>query len=142
MNRTAAHRKVCFYELGRYGVLSPIDGPGGSWSIRGVPRQRYSGKQKAIINAELRTMFVRFNIASQRFGIGALAFVDAGRLWTDYAPVTLGGEDVDGPFGDIKWGVGGGLRITWGETLVIRADPAWSPSDQDFGFYIDIGHMF
>jgi hypothetical protein len=130
------------YELSSFGVLTPRDGPGGSWSIRGVPRQRYAGKQKALLNLELRSMLVRFNIRNQRFGIGALAFVDAGRLWTDYRPVLLDGANVDGRFGDIKVGVGGGLRITWGETLVIRVDPAYSPTDHNFGFYIDIGQMF
>jgi hypothetical protein len=130
------------YELGQMGVLSQIDGPGGSWSIRGVPRQRYFGKQKALINVELRSIFYRFNIANQRFGLGALAFVDVGRLWTDYKPVLLAGQDVDGRFSDIKVGVGGGLRITWGETLVIRVDPAYSPTDQNFGFYLDIGQLF
>ncbi len=131
-----------FYELGQFSVLVPRDGPGGSWSIRGVPRQRYFGKQKAIASVELRSMFYRFNIKTQRFGIGALAFVDAGRVWTDYRPVTLAGADVDGGFFDIKLGVGGGLRISWGETLVIRVDPAWSPTDENFGFYLDIGQMF
>lgn len=131
-----------FYELSQMGVLVQRDGPGGSWTIRGVPRQRYFGKQKALVNAELRSMFYRFEVANQRFGIGALAFVDAGRVWTDYRPVELGGRDVDGRFSDIKLGVGGGLRITWGETLVIRADPAWSPTDQNFGFYVDIGQVF
>ena len=58
------------YELGQYGVLNPTDGPGGSWSVRGVPRQRYFGKQKAVINLELRSMVTRFNISTQRFGIG------------------------------------------------------------------------
>jgi outer membrane translocation and assembly module TamA len=130
------------YELGQFGVLTQRDGPGGSWSIRGVPRQRYFGKQKAILNLELRSMLVRFNIRNQRFGVGALAFVDAGRLWTDYRPVELDGADIDGRFADIKVGLGGGLRLTWGETLVIRVDPAYSPTDENVGFYIDIGQMF
>ncbi|NVB38714.1 BamA/TamA family outer membrane protein [Pseudenhygromyxa sp. WMMC2535] len=130
------------YQLGQIGVLEPQDGPGGSWTLRGVPRQRYFGKQKAILNVELRSIFYRFNLGSQRFGLGALAFVDAGRLWTDFSPVFLDGEDIDGPFGDIKVGVGGGLRITWGETLVIRVDPAWSPSDENFGFYLDVAQLF
>jgi hypothetical protein len=130
------------YELGQFGVLTQRDGPGGSWSIRGVPRQRYFGKQKAILNLELRSMLARFNIGNQRFGVGALAFVDAGRLWTDYKPVELGGANIDGRFGDIKVGLGGGLRLTWGETLVIRVDPAYSPTDHNVGFYIDIGQMF
>lgn len=130
------------YELGQFGVLTQRDGPGGSWSIRGVPRQRYFGKQKAILNLELRSMLVRFDIGNQRFGVGALAFVDAGRLWTDYRPTELGGVNIDGRFDDIKVGVGGGLRLTWGETLVIRVDPAYSPTDENVGFYIDIGQMF
>ena len=136
---------VPFYELGNFGVLVQRDGPGGSWSVRGVPRQRYFGKQKAIANFELRSMFWRFTIKSQRFGLGALAFIDAGRVWTDYDTIKLSGLDVDATpdrlFG-LKLGVGGGLRITWGETLVIRADPAWSPTDETFGFYVDIGQMF
>lgn len=136
---------VPFYELANFGVLVQRDGPGGSWSVRGVPRQRYFGKQKAIANLELRSMFWRFNIKHQRFGLGALAFVDAGRVWTDYETVKLAGLDVDATYDrlfGLKVGVGGGLRITWGETLVIRADPAWSPTDDSFGFYVDIGQMF
>jgi hypothetical protein len=136
---------VPFYELANFGVLVQRDGPGGSWSVRGVPRQRYFGKQKAVANLELRSMFWRFNIKSQRFGLGALAFIDAGRVWTDYETIRLAGMDVDSTFDSLfglKLGVGGGLRITWGETLVIRADPAWSPTDKNFGFYVDIGQMF
>jgi hypothetical protein len=136
---------VPFYELANFGVLVPRDGPGGSWSVRGVPRQRYFGKQKAIANLELRSMFWRFQIKGQRFGLGALAFLDAGRVWTDYETIRLAGMDVDGTPDSLlglKRGVGGGLRITWGETLVIRADPAWSPTDKNFGFYVDIGQMF
>jgi outer membrane protein assembly factor BamA len=136
---------VPFYELANFGVLNQRDGPGGSWSVRGVPRQRYFGKQKVLANVELRSMFWRFNIKSQRFGLGALAFVDAGRVWTDYETIKLAGLDVDSTpkslYG-LKLGVGGGLRLTWGETLVIRADPAWSPTDKTFGFYVDIGQMF
>jgi hypothetical protein len=130
------------YELAQFGVLVQRDGPGGSWSIRGVPRQRYFGKQKAIANLELRSMFYRFEIRSQRFGIGALAFVDAGRVWTDYRPVTLAGVDVDGNFADLEVGLGAGLRLTWGETMVVRIDPAWSPTERNFGLYLDIGQMF
>lgn len=146
--RREAHRQLreaAFYELANFGVLVQRDGPGGSWSVRGVPRQRYFGKQKAVANLELRSMFWRFNIKHQRFGLGALAFVDAGRVWTDYDTVKLAGLDVDATYDrlfGLKVGVGGGLRITWGETLVIRADPAYSPTDDSFGFYVDIGQMF
>jgi hypothetical protein len=51
-----------FYELTRFGALMPRDGPGGGWSLRGIPRQRYSGKVKLIQNLELRSIFWRFNV--------------------------------------------------------------------------------
>ena len=129
------------YALGETGVLTPLDGPGGSWTIRGVPRQRYFGKQKAIVNLELRSMLVRFNIRRARFGVGTALYFDAGRLWTDTRPVLLGGVDVDGEPSDIKTGVGAGLRLTWGETLIVRVDPAWSPSDRNFGLYLEVGSI-
>ncbi|HEY8376258.1 MAG TPA: hypothetical protein VIK91_07205, partial [Nannocystis sp.] len=50
-----------FYELSRFGALMPRDGPGGGWSLRGVPRQRYAGKIKLIQNFELRSMFWKFS---------------------------------------------------------------------------------
>ena len=37
---------------------------------------------------------------------------------------------------------GGGLRVRWGETLVIRFDGAYSPTEHTPGFYVDIGHVF
>jgi hypothetical protein len=129
-----------FYELARFGAFINRDGPGGSWSVRGVPRQRYYGKFKALTNVELRSEFLPFNIRSQRFVLGAIAFVDAGRVWLDRVPVILGGQNVNG--GGMKLGVGGGLRLRWGETFIVRVDPAYSITEKNFGVYIDIGHIF
>jgi len=42
----------------------------------------------------------------------------------------------------IKYGVGGGVRIQWGETVMIRIDMAWSPDADPIGVYFDIGHVF
>ncbi|MDP6944829.1 MAG: hypothetical protein QF464_11820 [Myxococcota bacterium] len=39
-------------------------------------------------------------------------------------------------------GVGGGVRIQWGETFVLRADLGWSPNDSNTGVYVDVGHAF
>ncbi|MEZ4429606.1 MAG: BamA/TamA family outer membrane protein [Nannocystaceae bacterium] len=131
-----------FYELSQYGAFQTRSGPGGSWSVRGVPRQRYHGKIKAIGNLELRSFFARFKIKKQRFAVGLIAFVDTGRVWADYKRTVLNGESVDGSFGDWKLGLGGGLRIKWGETFVIRVDPSYSLTDKNFGLYIDIGNVF
>lgn len=129
-----------FYELTRFGALQPRDGPGGGWSLRGVPRQRYSGKVKLIQNLELRSMFWRFNVGKSRFLVGAVGFLDAARIWADLRGTELAGQSVDG--GTFKVGTGGGLRVRWGETLVIRFDGAYSPTERTPGFYVDIGQVF
>jgi hypothetical protein len=129
-----------FYELTRFGALMPRDGPGGGWSLRGIPRQRYSGKVKLIQNLELRSIFWRFSVRKSRFAVGAVAFVDAARIWADTRPTNLGGMSLDG--GTFKVGTGGGLRVRWGETFLIRFDGAYSPTEGTPGFYVDIGHIF
>lgn len=129
-----------FYELTRFGALMPRDGPGGGWSLRGVPRQRYAGKIKLIQNLELRSMFWKFTIKKSRFAVGAVAFLDAARIWADLHRTELGGENIDG--GSFKLGTGGGLRVRWGETFLVRFDGAYSPTDKSTGFYVDVGHVF
>lgn len=128
------------YEMTRFGALMPRDGPGGGWSLRGVPRQRYAGKIKLIHNFEVRSMFWRFNVRKSRFVVGAVAFFDAARIWADFRRTEIGGESVDG--GTFKLGTGGGLRVRWGETFLVRVDGAYSPTDRTHGVYIDIGHIF
>ena len=129
-----------FYELTRFGALMPRDGPGGGWSLRGVPRQRYAGKVKLIQNLELRSLFWRFSVGKSRFVVGAVAFVDAARIWADTRATLIDGRSIDG--GSFKVGTGGGLRVRWGETFLIRFDGAYSPTEHTPGFYVDIGHVF
>ncbi len=130
------------YELARYDGLIPRDAPGGGWAVRGVPRQRYHGKIKVLGNFELRSMFYRFRIKEQRFGLGAVINADVGRVWLDYRKVELDGMDSDGNFGKFAVGLGGGLRVSWGETFVVRIEPAYSVTEKNFGFYINVGHLF
>jgi outer membrane protein assembly factor BamA len=126
------------YELSRIGGLFPMPSPGGGSGIRGVPMGRYHGKIKLITNFELRARLLPFTIFNQRFNVGTTAFVDAGRVWTDFSsPVRF-----DGDAPGIKLGLGGGLRIQWGEALLLRADLAWSPDADPVGFYFNINHVF
>ncbi|MCX4242192.1 Omp85 family outer membrane protein [Paraliomyxa miuraensis] len=129
-----------FYELARYGAFTVRDGPGGSWSLRGVPRQRFHGKGKLVSNIELRSEFLPFSIRSQRFMLGAIAFFDAGRVWADLRPTEIGGVSLDTR--GVAVGVGGGVRLRWGETFIVRVDPSYSPTEDNFGIYIDVGHIF
>lgn len=126
-----------FYELSRMGGFNPVDGPAGAHGIRGLPGQRYAGEVKLIGNVEVRSHIVGFEVGEQRFKIGVAAFADAGRV---FAEVTEAHPGLDGGDLGLKVGVGGGLRIGWGETFVGRIDAAWSPDG--VGFYALAGHMF
>ena len=120
-----------FDELARHGGMSPGDTTGGGASLRGIPGQRYHGHVKLLGNTELRLRMVPFRIGGERFILGVLGFVDAGRVWDD--------EDGDGL--GLHVGAGGGLRLEWGTTFVVRADLAASPEGTS-GFYIDVGQVF
>lgn len=126
------------YELARFGSLTPQDGIGGGEAIRGVPLQRYHGKIKALANFELRSELVAFSLLSQRFKLALLAFFDAGRLWSDYEAM----QRFDGDGLGLKLGMGGGARLRWGETFVLRFDLAWSPDADPVGAYVGFNHIF
>jgi hypothetical protein len=129
-----------FYELARAGGFVVMDLPGGNAGIRGVPAGRYHGPFKLAASAELRATLLSFQVAGQHFRIGAAGFADAGRVWST--------PELDGDGLGLKYGLGGGARIHWGETVVIRADVAYSPDaaiaagDSPVGVYVEIGQSF
>lgn len=124
------------YDLGRFGGLYPASGPGGGAAVRGVPTGRYAGKLKAIGNVELRARILPFVVAQQRFSLGAVAFVDAGRVRADFADHL----ELDAGARPLKYGAGGGLRLQWGEAFLVRADAA--ESTDGFGAEFGINHIF
>ena len=99
---------------------------------------RLAGKAKILANLEARAQAPGFSIAGERFRVGFVAFVDAGRVFSDVPPMA----ELDGPWAPFDLGVGGGLRLRWGETFVLRADGAWSPTRETPGFYVDVGQVF
>ncbi|MCU0662393.1 MAG: outer membrane protein assembly factor [Myxococcota bacterium] len=112
--------------------------------VRGVPGGRYHGKIQMAFNLELRSLFVRFSIRKQRFGLGAVLLVDGGRVWADYRI----DERLDGRGPGIHIGSGGGLRILWGKTRVLRFDVAYSEQKallnphQPLGMYLRVNQYF
>jgi outer membrane protein assembly factor BamA len=137
--------RVPFYDLAQGGVFEPQYLVGGETGVRGVPQGRYAGRIKMISNLELRgTPFPRFTIAGQRFRIGTTVFFDAGRVWSDYAVISA----ADGNSLGLKYGVGGGLFIQWGEAAIFRLEAAYSPDaisenpSLPIGFYVSDGLMF
>lgn len=99
---------------------------------------RLLGKVKLIANAELRAQAPWFEIAGQRFRVGFVTFLDAGRVFSELEP----SRALDGPWAPFDLGVGGGLRLRWAETFILRADGAYSPTRDTPGFYIDVGQVF
>ena len=129
-----------FYELPRSDESNAI---GGAKGVRGIPAQRYYGKAKIFSNLELRSRLLDFSLFGQRNALGAVAFADGGRLWSDLTPdPELDGElGWDDGFG-LKYGLGGGLRLYGGTSFVVRADVAWSPDARPVGAYLGAGEAF
>jgi hypothetical protein len=124
-----------FYALARFEDTYAIGGLNG---VRGVPGQRYYGKVKALGNVELRTEIASFHALDKKMIIGAVGFLDGGRVWAD----TSLQPDLDGRGIGLKYGVGGGLRLQSGSAFVLRLDVAWSPDATPVGGYFAAGQMF
>jgi hemolysin activation/secretion protein len=69
---------------------------------------------------------------------GLTAFVDGGRLWTDYHSA----PEFDGTDLDLKYGIGSGLRLAAGKSFVLRLDAAWSKEARPLAAYLASGQMF
>jgi len=114
---------VPFYELARGGAFQTLYLLGGATGLRGVSIGRYAGKVRVVANTELRLMYPRFWIGGHRFRLGNVAFADLGRMWTDWSSDPV----LDGSGLGLRYGVGGGVRLQWGESVMIRVDVAYSP---------------
>jgi hypothetical protein len=114
--------RVPFYELASAGAFPAIPFPGGNFGVRGMPEGRLHGGIKLALNLELRSWFLRFAMRDHRFQVGAVAFLDVGRVWAWWWER----PDLDETAWPLRFGTGAGLRIRWGETFVIKIDLAYS----------------
>lgn len=128
---------VPFDRLQDFGSLvSPfflLDGVGGGTTVRGLIQSEYIGHTKAIGNVELRWQFLQLSVWHEQVGLSALAFADAGRVWDGPDPADL-------PDLGLHFGTGGGLRIAWGKTVLLRADAGYA--EGRVRLYADFGHVF
>jgi len=135
---------VPFYDLFQAGPFDQKEMPGGSAGIRGVPVGRYLGPIKILGNIELRAMLVEFTVLKQKFTIGNDIFFDTGRVWSDYTFHS----PLDGSGLRLKYGVGGGLYLLWGQAAILRIEAGYSPDavsenpSLPVGIYVNDGTMF
>ncbi len=135
---------VPFYDLFTGGPFSTYDMPGGASGVRGVPSGRYLGKIKVVGNAELRALPFAFHLLGQSFRVGGDVFADTGRVWSDYTF----DSPLDGSGIGLKYGLGGGLYLLWGQAALFRLEVAYSPDQEaanpgfPVGIYAEDGVMF
>lgn len=137
--------RVPFYDLAQGGTFEPQYLLGGDSGVRGVPQGRYAGLVKMIANIEIRgTPFPRFNLLGQSLRIGTTTFLDTGRVWSDYKTIS----QADGDNINLKYGVGGGVFLQWGQAAIFRVEVAYSPDavsenpNLPLGIYVSDGLMF
>ena len=142
---SARFGRVPFYDLQQGGAFEPESLLGGDQGVRGVPQGRYAGLVKAVTNIEIRaTPFPRFHVLGERFRVGTTTFFDAGRVWSGYSTTSAS----DGTSLGLKYGVGGGVFVQWGEAAIFRIEAAYSPDavsenpNFPIGLYVSDGLMF
>ncbi len=104
---------------------------GGERSVRGFREARFLAPAIALVNLELRTRLYDFKLLKQHFNIGVNAFYDMGSVWDRPRDLSF-----------TKWvgAPGGGLRLAWNQSTIVRLDFGVSKegSQTFFGF----GHIF
>lgn len=116
--------------------LSDFTAIGGQYLGRGIREQRYVGRIKAIEQAEFRYTFFSFELFKQNFDLTLATFADFSMTSWDFSRFT---KDMK----NIYTGFGGGLRIHWNKTFIVRGDLGLSPSE-NFSpkFYLVVGNVF
>jgi outer membrane protein assembly factor BamA len=124
-----------FYVLSQIETTQkPQDGLGGASTVRGLPKDRYTGKGIIISNNELRWRAADFGLAGRPSTLILSAFADAGRVWSN-------GIDASTMFDDLHAGYGGGARISFGASFVVALDVGHS-SQSTAPIYIGLGYLF
>jgi outer membrane protein assembly factor BamA len=122
--------------LGGSQALIDYNAIGGQNVGRGIREQLYVGRLKAIEQLEFRYTFWSFNAFKQNFDLTGAAMGDLAMTAWDFSRFK---KDM----ANIYVGFGGGLRISWNKTFVIRADLGVSPHE-NFSpkFYLVVGNVF
>jgi outer membrane protein assembly factor BamA len=131
-------------------TFASTDGYGGFNTLRGVMMQRIVTGDFLLANAEFRTRLVNFWFIKQNWYLGAVAFVDAGRILKPLR-VDLGGVPpaekllyFRDPDKTLHKTIGGGLKLVMNQNFVLSAEfgKALDSQDGTSGLYLGITYLF
>lgn len=108
-----------------------IEGLGGPRTLRGYKQSRFLGRTMHFSNFELRWRFAQSRWFKQHLEFSAVPFYDIGGVWDSMSNLTAN---------NLRYSHGGGLRIVWNESTVLRFDYALSKEDRQFFF--NLAHTF
>ena len=126
---------VPFFDLATIQNSSPtvqMEGLGGSSSMRGVEKNRYTARGIAFANLELRYRFKELRLLGKPAYLVGSAFADAGRVWRD--------DLFQGDPGTTHLSGGGGLRLGLGPSFLVAFDVG--KSSESTQIYIGLGYPF
>jgi hypothetical protein len=109
------------------------EGLGGGNTVRGLPRNRFTGKGLFVSNSELRWRATEFSVRRKPMYLVLSGFADAGRVWAEEIRL---GEIMQ----DLHAGFGGGLRVGIGPSFVVAFDVG--RSSESTQIYIGLGYPF
>ena len=110
------------------------EGLGGAKTLRGVLRNRYTGKGLFLWNAELRWQALDFGMLGKDFHAVLNGFVDSGRVWAEEVRLSQA-------LSDLHRGIGGGLRLVMGENFTVAVDAA-TGAETGMPIYIGLGYLY
>ena len=115
---------IPLYAYGQIGGSRRIKGLGGSDSLRGFDRQRFTDDVRFFTNTEFRYHVSSYRFLKQYFEWHMASFFDTGRVWRDLDRFGLSGLHAT---------AGAGTRLYWNSDFVVRIEFGSSKEQRYFG---------
>jgi len=113
------------------GTERDIEGAlGGDATLRGYRNNRFSGAVMALANAELRWTFWKFRLRKQHLELMLAPLLDVGRVF----------DKVELSLSSWRAAYGGGFRVAWNRSTIVRFD--FATSREDTGAYVGVDLPF
>jgi outer membrane protein assembly factor BamA len=130
-------REVPFWELEELG---------GQDTMRGFFPHRFLGKERVLLNGELRFLFTEFDFFKLwHVKLDGVVFGDGGRVFLDHAEIhhefSLNSGIFNRVLSDFQYSYGAGVRIGLSNALVARIDVGFSEEETGL-VYLSFGQTF